>query len=355
MTSLKNAPVKYKQVSDDKAKELQIAKNEQDAKLLNARQKFDDEVKSWGTRAQIKNGQIVFDGQKVEALDTKDAGQFGKDSFVYNMKDGQLTPERLALHAQIMNKYLGRIEAYGPNDKKVAMFTGGGGASGKGKYSKDIEGFYGVKNKTAVLDSDNIKRDLALADGHYTITKDGKLEGDLNPKLTGFYHEESSAIAKQLYTTALKNNQPVLFDGTAVGKSAFTKADQAHAAGYVTAICQVRADSATIRQNSITRAGKQTRLVPTAQLLSAHQKTFDSFDAQVKAGIYDQIKVYDNSGNKNKLIAEGSKSSLKILDKKAHNDFSKHKETFNWSADEIARYDAEAMAAINATLAERKK
>ena len=339
--------------SNDDIKNAQISKTQNEADKLNkesersdALKKYTAELKDYGNKAQVNNGQLTFDGQKVEALSLADAGEKGDDALADNMVNGQLTPERLALHAEIMNRFLGKISPYAKGEEKVAFFTGGGGASGKGAFSKDMEKYYGMrgrtKDNTAILDPDEIKKHLAIADGHFTV-KNGKIVADLSGKLAGYYHEESSALAKQLWGTSLKHGYPVMFDGTATGiGSALKKISQAKSAGYKTSMNFIRADFKTIRANALKRYENQGRFVPVKAVVGAHKAAYEALQAQLYK--YDSIQVWDNTGHNMTLIGKGSGGNFKITNQSGWNAFKNQAKEFDISVDEQKRFEDDARA-----------
>ena len=317
-----------KQSTDKKSTEIKNAQER--AKSLNEEQKYQDRLKA-GSKIEKKNGGLTFNGKPMDKLDTSDAGTKGKDSLADHINEkGELTPERLEIHRRIVENYFKGHQPYGPNDEKVAMFTGGGGASGKGAFGKNVGKFYSQDKNPLIIDPDEIKKELAKAEGK-----------ELNDELTGYYHEESSALAKQIYSTALQNNYPTMFDGTATGVgSTLKKVALAEKYGYKTEMCFVYSDWATVRQNSLDRFEGSGRLVPPTQLLGAHQKAYGAVtELQDK---FDSFKVYDNAGRNLKLVgSQTGKQKLKITNSESWDRFSKSAGEFNLSSDEIDRYYAE--------------
>ena len=317
-----------KQSTDKKSAEIKNAQER--AKSLNAEQNYKDKLRS-GSKVEKKDGQLTFNGKKMDKLDTSDAGTKGKDSLADHLNEkGELSPERLEVHRQIVEDYFKGHQPYGPNDEKVAMFTGGGGASGKGTFGKNPGAYYSQNKNPLVIDPDEIKKSLAKADGK-----------ELDDALTGYYHEESSALAKQIYSTSLQHNYPTMFDGTATGVgSTLKKVQLAQSYGYKTEMCFVYSDWATVRQNSLDRFESKGRLVPPTQLLGAHQKAYSAvIDLQDK---FDSFKLYDNAGRNLKLVgSQTGGTKLKITNGESWLRFSKSADEFKLSADEIDRYYAD--------------
>lgn len=296
--------------------------------------------------AKAVGNHVYFNDKEIPKLDISSANapdkEFPKGDSLYShlQKNGQLTPERAAVHRRIIEKYLGPCKPYKEGEEKLALFTGGGGASGKGKFSKNVGNFYSKDDHPAIIDPDEIKKDLAAADGT-----------ELNDKLTGYYHEESSSIAKQIYELALSNNLPCLYDGTATGiGSVLKKLALAEKFGYKTEMSFVFSDWDTVRQNSLDRFRNQGRLVPIRRLLGAHIQAYSAvLGLQDK---FDSFKLYDNAGRNLRQIGASSKGKkLKISDQTSWERFKQSPQEFALSEREINRYLADA----DKIAAERKK
>ena len=324
---------------DADRKEANISSQKSEADRLNKEEKYRDTIKSGG-KTTIKDGKIMFNGKEVDKLDVSTPGEPKVSSLADHLKNGALTPERQEVHRQIIENYFKGHQPYGPNDEKVAMFTGGGGASGKGTFTKvrddghrNIGDYYSQDKNPLVIDADEIKKQLAKADGKV-----------LDDSLTGYYHEESSSLAKQIYATSLQNNYPTLFDGTATGVgSALKKVSMAEKYGYKTEMCFLYSDWETVRENSLGRYENTGRLVPLGHLTKAHRDAYDAVVAQQDK--YDSFKLYDNAGRKMKLVGTGSKGKpLNITDKESWNRFGKSKDEFTLSPEETSKYNRRAAA-----------
>lgn len=333
------------------SKDKQIANAQKNIDKLNAESAYRDSLKQ-GHKVTAKNGKTYFNGKEVDQLETSNKGT--EDSLAKHVtKDGQLTPERAEVHRKIMQDYFdGKVEnadhprphqPYAPGDEKVAMFTGGGGASGKGTFSKyddktgesNIGKYYSQDKNPLVVDPDAIKRQLAKADGR-----------ELDDQLTGYYHEESSSLAKQIYSTALQNNYPVMYDGTATGGGIYKLKASAESAGYKTEMCFVYSDLKTVRANSLARYEKTDRLVPAEQLMGAHQKAYGAVTKLQDQ--FDSFKLYDNAGRELKLVgSQTGRKKLSISNTESWSRFSKSAEEFTLTPEFMTSY-AKEIAAINA-------
>lgn len=307
-------------------KESQIKKSSENIKSLNDEEKYRDTLKNNG-KVTLKNGKMQFNGKDVQDINLAEAGTVGKDSLADYVRDGKLMPERQEVHRQIIENYFKGHQPYAPGEEKVVMFTGGGGASGKGRFSKDIDAYYSQNKNPMVLDADEIKKQLAAVDGN-----------ELNDKLTGYYHEESSALVKQIYNTAIENNYPMMFDGTSTNVgSTLKKLQYAEQHGYKSEMCFIFSDWATVRQNSLDRYSKSGRLVPLMPLLKAHMMSYPAVEALQDK--FDSFKLFDNAGRNLRMVGESSgKKPLKISNQASWNRFKKVPSEFEISQAEIDKY-----------------
>lgn len=348
--------------SNEDKKQAQISKAQAEAKRLNEEQKYRDSLKKGNGVTIDKQGNMVFKGEKVQQLDTTDATEPNDkypngDSLYQSMdKNGNLTAERQELHRQLMEEYFKDHKPFAPGEEKVAYFTGGGGASGKGAFSKvdeekginGIAQYYSRDTNPIVIDPDAIKGKLSAADG-------------IDPKQfnAGFYHEESSALAKQIYATAVQHGFPVMYDGTATSTdSTLARVGQARDYGYKTEMNFVRASSPTIVANSIARyvKGQEVknedgstsiihRLVPISQLLKAHQNAPSAVGQISKS--FDKFTLWDNTDRKMTKIASRTKgTSLTIHNRKAWQSFTNQRSEFTWTKAQQDRYQADAEKAL---------
>lgn len=241
--------------------------------------------------------------RKYGQTDTSDAvGEIagGKKNSLsdYMDDDGKLSPEREAVHKQIIDDMLkGKM----PVDGQATMtMLGGGPASGKSSVmNPDTSG-----DKHAVtVDPDAFKQ--VLPGYKEMAAKD--------PNAASYYHEESSALAKRFAEVAFSENYNVIYDGTGDGspKSVQKKIDGARAAGYKVEAKYVSIDTEeAVRRNQkryddAVEAGKSPRLVPAEYVRSCHAKVTDI--STKMADQFDSIEVWDNNGarGQQKLIATG--------------------------------------------------
>lgn len=335
---------KKSETAEDK-KQKQIANAKEQADKLNKEQEYQNSLRQ-GNKVTLQDGKMTFKGKPVEKINTSDAKKDPNCSLSEHMdEEGNVSEERLKVHRKIIEDAFGEHKPYAPGQEKKALFTGGGGAAGKSMFSNYIDKFYSSNDNPIIIDADEIKKRLKFAD-----TGDDKLTRDL----TSYYHEESSAIAKQIYATALQHNFPVMFDGTAkTVSSTLAKIKQAEDAGYKTEINYLFSDLATLSKASIKRYYSENRLVPLTEQLGAHRAMYSAVSGLNDK--FDSFNLYDNrsfktsnvvkGGNKPIPVASNTKGgTLKINDKKAWSDFTKSPEDFTLTDKQVAEFNAAAKA-----------
>lgn len=264
-------------------------------------------------RFASKNGFATYTGKPGRSYGATDAGDAASqvaDSGRYTIngkknsldgyldKDGKLTPEREAVHKQIIDEMLkGKV----PVDGQATMtMLGGGPASGKSSVmSTDTS-----KDKHAVtVNPDEFKEKLP---GYKELAAK-------DPRAADFFHEESSALAKRFSEVAYKENYNVLLDGTGDGseRSVQKKIDGARANGYKVEAKYVSVDTETAvarnqkRYDDAIAKGETPRLPPVDMVRATHAKCTDISVSM--ASKFDSIEIWDNNGarGQQKMIASG--------------------------------------------------
>lgn len=249
----------------------------------------------------------------ASSTDTSDAAREiagGKHNSLegYLDENGNLTPEREAVHQEIINKMLhDKIPVEG---QATMTMLGGGPASGKSSVlNPDTSG----DPHSVTIDPDAMK---AMLPGYKEMAANSS-------DAASYYHEESSALAKRFYEVAVSRNLNAIYDGTGDGSEASVqkKIDTARAAGHKVVGKYVTIDTETAvarnqkRYDDAVAEGKTPRLVPADYVRSTHAKVTDISVA--KASSFDEIEIWDNNGarGQQKLIAKGgSGSGLKAVD-----------------------------------------
>ena len=255
-------------------------------------------------------------GRSYGSTNTKDAlgekdkvtGKLKDNSLrAYMDKDGKLSQERENVHKQIIDDLLkGKTPVEG---QATMTMLGGGPASGKSSVMSTKTD--GDPHKVKV-DPDMIKEKLP---GY----KEMAAKTD---KAASYYHEESSALAKRFYETALKENLNVIYDGTGDGSTASVekKINAAKAKGYRVEGKYVSIDTEeavkrnTARYENAKAKGENPRLVPDDVVRGTHAAVTDISVAS--ASKFDSIEIWDNNGarGQQKMIASGGNGKgLKVV------------------------------------------
>lgn len=259
-----------------------------------------------------KAGNLKPKSEKSKRIDTSDATAEtekwkktgGKEGLEKNSlsgfvdKDGNLTPERQKVHDEIVQAiFADKVPQKG---KATMTMSGGGPASGKSFIEKNVRKNFGDETCITV-DPDKLKEMLP----GYT---DMAIESD---KAAGFYHEESSALAKRVYQYGLDNNINVVYDGTGDGSvnSVKKKIQAARDAGYAVNGEYVTVDvdgpnGALARNRARYESGKKKfesgkSDVPPRLPKESHVKQIHAAVSDIipeVANLFDEWKLWDNNG-----------------------------------------------------------
>jgi predicted ABC-type ATPase len=232
-------------------------------------------------------GQIPAQHSKVvRGLESKEypaANPSGADSHDRHQLNGQWTPQRQKLHAEIINKIRGHVAPAPPGEKSYLML-GGGPASGKSSIIH--QGLVTLPEHHVLLDSDAIKGELP----EYK-----SLLGDKDERAANYAHEESSHIAKTATKQTLESGQHCVLDGT--GDSSYEavekKVAQARKAGYKVNAEYVTCSTEEAVKRNIERAKKTGRLPPENMLRSVHRGVSEILPKAVEKGLFDNVRLWD--------------------------------------------------------------
>lgn len=254
----------------------------------------------------------------------------GRNSIKDHSKYDKLSPNRYKLHNQIIRDMFEGHKPFKPGEEKVAYYTGGGSASGKGTFSKDIATYYSKDTDPIIIDPDKLKELLLKAD-----TGLSKLDATTST----FYHVESLLLAQRIYEIALQHNYPVLMDSTATNVNFGEKLAFAKRFGYKTELRFMSADVNSVLDGSLQRFRKEGRLVPLHRILATHQMA-----QSVVPGLFEQaddVKLYSRSGNKISLVATGgSKKKISKVNSTLWDSFMSAS-AYSITPEVVAKYNAE--------------
>lgn len=261
--------------------------------------------KSKGAMTAMRNEKLRS-GRSYGSADTSEAARESAMGHANSLsahldKNGKLTPERETVHREIIDKILrGKSPVEGQATLRI---MGGGPASGKSTAIKQGLVEQMDKDHSIVIDPDGIKEMLP---GYAEMSKK-------STTAAGFYHEESSMIAKQLHDIATRENLNVTYDGTGDGSpnSLQKKIDIGRKQGckvegvYVTIDTDEAVRRNRQRYEDQKKEGKNPRLVDDNTVRQIHADVTQI--SVMKASNFDSIVLVDNNGEKGsaKIIARG--------------------------------------------------
>ena len=198
-------------------------------------------------------------------------------------KDGQWTPEREALHTEIINSYL---EGHQPQANPRIEIIAGGTASGKGAVAKEVQG---RMQDYVYANSDNIRAMLPEIGAFVGNDKQGLLQ------------EEAGHVRDQLLDVASKAGMNIVLD--APGSHTIVNfANEAEKNGYAVAVNYVHRDPESSAQSALGRKYTADHLsdvrdVPNWVTYGSHTKARSAIGALQKGR---EFTVYDNQQGFNK-------------------------------------------------------
>lgn len=208
----------------------------------------------------------------------------------YKTADGEWTPARQALHDKIIAGMFApdRVAAAKPKEgeRPTVHLLGGSGGSGKGWFVRSGKV---PADKAIYINSDDVKAQLPEFKGW-------------NASLL---HEESSDVAAEAEARARDLGLNVILDGTMSSESALERRLALYAgAGYKIAGHYMRVTPETSVKRALerfVRGGKDGRFVVPQYILGGQNlKNFESTRDRM-----DSWEMYDNEGDKPKLVASG--------------------------------------------------
>jgi hypothetical protein len=272
--------------------------------VLNDRKKLGNAIKNSSTNT--KDGNKNYDKKG------------NPDSLTeYTDKNGKLKPEREKVHQEILREYF-ENKLPVDEDERVFYMTGGGSGTGKSNFLKDGKKYYGrefnYNEETGMFEGNIIKVDPDdLKKAIHKRVGSGELDA-------GYYHEESSALAKRITSVGMDNGYLVLSDGVNGGSNKIaSKIEQAHQKGY-----KVYASYGTIPyekalENNWNRYEKgykkdknTARIVTAKEVVKAHYNVSEGIMGS--GHLFDKLDIYDMSDYDNvKKIGTVEDGKLKSL------------------------------------------
>jgi Zeta toxin len=208
--------------------------------------------------------------------------------------------------------------------KPVALFMGGGSASGKSSALAQAPDL--VPDAAVHIDPDAFKEKLP----EYQQMR----EGGERYAAAGA-HEESADLAKRAQDEARQLGLNMLIDGT--GDSGAAKRDEqgnitepgkfakkliaANDAGYDVKSLYVTVPTDVAVQRSVARAGETGRFVPVPEVRNQHRNVSANFPEISALPFVSKMQVFDTSGGKPALIATGGGGQVSVHDEALHQAF----------------------------------
>lgn len=310
--------------------------------------KFDDDYIRW-TNQKLEESIKSKDNQTINFVDNED--RYGKDGKPLNVslnkyidKDGKLSPEREALHQEIINSYFEGKYPVPDGEDKVYYMTGGGAGTGKSRFVGDTEKYYGKDFGAYKADE---KNDITLFKGNMIKldADDIKKKLGLNPddeSSAGYFHGESSALVKRITAIAQERGYNVMLDGTGDGGIGGWDEDKKKWTGMIGKIKNAKEKGYKVYANygtvSIEEAlernwyryldakidGVPSRLVSPDEVVRTHSKVSQILPELSKN--FDGVKLYDTSGKEPKLMASGGNG--KSIDQNIELSYNKEYQAF---------------------------
>lgn len=185
------------------------------------------------------------------------------------------------------------------SDEPTMTFLGGGSGAGKGTITDPSKG--GVvrfRDGTIKVDSDEAKK---------AIPEYRKLVADDDPIAAAFVHEESSDMAAQALAESLDRGFDTVLDGT--GDSSIEKLASKVAKAREQGAKRVTAEYVTIDiddalARAASRAKRTGREVPEDVIRGTHESVSRVFPEAIKRDLFDEVRLWDNTGTPPELIYE---------------------------------------------------
>jgi len=211
----------------------------------------------------------------------------------YRRSDDSFTTERQELHDRIVAGFVDGAES--PVTDKTVYMMGGGPASGKGSLQR--HGLVNIPSRAVAIDPDEVKKLIP----EYSAMN---AAGDF--RAAAYAHEESSMLAKRVVSELVDKDADVFLDGTGDGGidkfrkkvAGYRKNGHRIVADYVT----IDTEEAIIRSDQ--RGQRSGRFVPHSYIEEVHAAVSDVVPKAMSEGLYDELRVWDNMGEKPVLVAD---------------------------------------------------
>lgn len=262
-------------------------------------------------RATAKEIEIIppKEGQWIDRV-----AHLPEETYTVYFKDGSPVPERAALHAAIMSKYLDAVTPVDTTKSKpVAIMMMGGPASGKSSMIKNM----GIDTNAFVnADADAIKAELP----EY---REAVMAKARNAAMMA--HEESSYVVKQIRRRAIDSNKNIIIDGTGGNLSTYlNNLEELKKRGYHVRLMLADLTSTHAIPRAQARAEKTGRLVPPDFIEQTYAKIPSNF-LKFK-DLVDEFCVFDSRVRPPRLVWSKQNGKETVHDPVWHAQFLKNSE-----------------------------
>jgi len=256
-------------------------------------------------------GDIPLDSDTVAVMRGGSA-----EKHLVTLPDGtvQFTPERQALHDKIVKD---TVDGIPPSANPTFHMMGGGAAAGKSSMVRSGAVEVPGEGKAAQLNVDHTRTKLP---------EYGAMTAAGDKSASAFTHEEASFVTKRAQQAAFERKVDVVLDGTGDSseKSLSKKIDTAHANGYEVKGYYATVPVSTAIARSDARGSDPNspdfgRFVPHTVITAQHQAV-----ARVLPNVapkFDSVQLFDTSGAQPRLLMQGGKGSMTIVDQAGFDTF----------------------------------
>jgi len=217
---------------------------------------------------------------------------------------GTVSPERQALHREIIQRALDKAPPADPNKRPIAVLTMGGTASGKTTMLQSA----GIPQDAFVqVNADDIKEELPE---YQTLADGDRSRGRSYKSAAAAVHEESSMVAKALRAAAMEQRRDLIFDGTGRNADSYTKLiKELKAKGYEVHVMMTDLDADEGVKRANVRAERTGRWVNEEFVRDCYQSIPPNFERVARAA--DGFELYDKHGGPGEDRVVWSKSEGK--------------------------------------------
>lgn len=280
-------------------------------------------VKGWDTRGRgrkeesrkftLPNGRIIdvsYDHATQDAQlaqiraeemaklpqNVREAFAKGVDTEGIFRKDGQWTPERTALHNEIINSYL---EGHLPQAHPQLEIVSGGTASGKSDASKEVKGRLG---------------DYVYANTDYIRAMLPEIGAFVGNDKQGLLQEEAGHIRDAVLDQASKLGMNIVLDAPG-SHGIINFANTAEERGYTVGVNYVHRDVESSQASAVSRKYGATELadlrdVPNSVSFNSHLKARGALQGLQSGGR--ALRVYDNQGDRSVVYHRDAGGKVRV-------------------------------------------